>query len=138
LLREFWNVCRGDVGRANQMAGFNTHLFDLPFLIRRSWKHQVAVPFDIHSGRFWGEEMVDLRDVWQLGDRQGWDGPKPVRHHDYINAADFPRACPGRRILDTRAAHTDARRQWPAVRSGVRRAPSTFATSAALKLAPQP
>ena len=21
---------------------------------------------------------------------EGWDGPKPERHHDYINAADFP------------------------------------------------
>ncbi|MCU0771593.1 MAG: UV DNA damage repair endonuclease UvsE [Verrucomicrobia bacterium] len=23
---------------------------------------------------------------------EGWDGPKPERHHDYINAADFPKA----------------------------------------------
>ena len=22
---------------------------------------------------------------------EGWDGPKPERHHDYINVADFPR-----------------------------------------------
>ena len=23
---------------------------------------------------------------------EGWDGPKPERHHDYIDAADFPKA----------------------------------------------
>ena len=22
---------------------------------------------------------------------EGWAGPRPERHHDYINAADFPR-----------------------------------------------
>ena len=70
LLREFWNVCRGEMGRINQMVGFNTHLFDLPFLIRRSWKHRIEVPLGIRRGRYWGDQMVDLRDVWQLGDRQ--------------------------------------------------------------------
>ena len=23
---------------------------------------------------------------------EGWDGPKPQRHHDYIDAKDFPKA----------------------------------------------
>ena len=40
-LREFWSLCRGEMGRINQMVGFNSNLFDLPFLIRRSWKHRV-------------------------------------------------------------------------------------------------
>jgi hypothetical protein len=70
IMREFWMLASGDVGRINQMVGFNSHLFDLPFLIRRSWKHRVPVPFGIRRGRYWGEEMVDLRDYWQLGDRQ--------------------------------------------------------------------
>src|SRR6516225_3683073 len=43
-LREFWSACRGDMNRINQMVGFNTFQFDLPFLFRRSWKHRVEVP----------------------------------------------------------------------------------------------
>jgi len=68
-LREFWDVCRGEMGRINQMIGFNSFQFDLPFLIRRSWKHRVAIPFGIRRGRYWASELVDLREGWQLGDR---------------------------------------------------------------------
>jgi DNA polymerase elongation subunit (family B) len=68
-LREFWTVCQGEP-RANRMIGFNSRAFDLPFLIRRSFKHRVGIPCGIRCGRFWAEEMVDLREEWQLGDRQ--------------------------------------------------------------------
>ncbi|MBA4150303.1 MAG: ribonuclease H-like domain-containing protein [Verrucomicrobia bacterium] len=68
-LREFWDACRGEMGRINQMIGFNTFQFDLPFLIRRSWKHRVAIPFGIRRGRYWANELIDLREGWQLGDR---------------------------------------------------------------------
>jgi hypothetical protein len=70
VLKKFWDRTLGEMGRVNQMVGFNTHLFDLPFLIRRSYKHRVEVPFGIRRGRYWGQEMVDLREEWQLGDRQ--------------------------------------------------------------------
>lgn len=69
-LAEFWDVCRGMQGRINQMVGFNSYQFDLPFLFRRSWKHRLAVPLGIRRGRYWADEMVDLREGWQLGDRQ--------------------------------------------------------------------
>ena len=48
------------------MVGFNSNQFDLPFLIRRSWKHNVAVPMGIRRGRYWSDQVLDLRDVWQL------------------------------------------------------------------------
>ncbi|HVV73612.1 MAG TPA: ribonuclease H-like domain-containing protein [Verrucomicrobiae bacterium] len=70
LLREFWSACQGETSRLNRMVGFNTNSFDLPFLIRRSFKHRVEIPFGIRRGRYWGDEMVDLREDWQLGDRQ--------------------------------------------------------------------
>jgi hypothetical protein len=70
ILREFWSACRGEMGRIHQMVGFNIYQFDLPFLFRRSWKHRVEVPFGFRRGRYWADEMVDLRDYWQLGDRQ--------------------------------------------------------------------
>ena len=85
-LREFWTACRGEMGRVNQMIGFNTHAFDLPFLIRRSWKHQIAVPFGIRRGRYWAEEMVDLREAWQLGDRQARGSLDSIARHLGVGA----------------------------------------------------
>ena len=70
VLREFWTACQGEMGRIDQMVGFNTHLFDLPFLIRRWWKHRLPVPVGIRRGRYWSDQVIDLRDAWQLGDRQ--------------------------------------------------------------------
>jgi hypothetical protein len=70
LLREFWTACQDGKSRLNRMVGFNTNAFDLPFLIRRSFKQRVQIPFGIRRGRYWGEELVDLREEWQLGDRQ--------------------------------------------------------------------
>jgi 3'-5' exonuclease len=85
-LREFWQACRGEMGRVNQMVGFNTHLFDLPFVIRRSWKHRIAVPFGIRRGRYWSDEMIDLRDAWQLGDRQARGSLDAIAKHLGIGA----------------------------------------------------
>jgi hypothetical protein len=81
ILAEFWDVCRGDKGRINQMVGFNTYQFDLPFLIRRSWKHRVPVPFGIRRGRYWDDHMIDLRDGWQLGDRQARGSLDAIAKH---------------------------------------------------------
>ena len=94
MLREFWDSVRGEMGRVNQAIGFNTHLFDLPFLIRRSWKHRVPVPFGIRRGRYWGDEMIDLRDAWQLGDRQARGSLAAIAKHLGVgakngNGADF-------------------------------------------------
>ncbi len=80
-LREFWEVTKGEMGRINQMVGFNSNAFDLPFLIRRSWRHRVAVPFGIRRGRYWSDEMVDLRDAWQLGDRQARGSLDTIAKH---------------------------------------------------------
>ncbi len=93
-LREFWDVTRGEMGRINQMIGFNSNAFDLPFLIRRSWKHRVPVPFGIRRGRYWAEQMIDLRDAWQLGDRQARGSLDVVAKHLGVgakngNGADF-------------------------------------------------
>jgi|ERR1041384_445096 hypothetical protein len=94
VLREFWNSCRGEMGRIHEMVGFNTHLFDLPFLVRRSWKHRVSVPRGIRRGRYWSEEMVDLRDAWQLGDRMARGSLDAIAKHLGVGAkngsgADF-------------------------------------------------
>ena len=85
-LREFWDLTRGEMGRVNQLVGFNTHQFDLPFLIRRSWKHRITVPFGIRRGRFWADEMVDLRELWQLGDRQARGSLDTIARHFGVGA----------------------------------------------------
>jgi hypothetical protein len=65
-LLEFWSLFSNTPGK---WVGFNIFGFDLPFLARRSWVNKVKVPF-IRKGRYWADEFVDLREVWQAGDRQ--------------------------------------------------------------------
>lgn len=80
-LREFWDATRGQMGRLNPLIGFNIFGFDLPFLFRRSWKHRVAIPFGLRRGRYWSDQLVDLRDVWQLGDRQARGSLDSIAKH---------------------------------------------------------
>jgi hypothetical protein len=86
LLTSFWAAVRGDHGRLNPLIGFNICLFDLPFLMRRSWKHGVKVPFGIRRGRYWGDQVVDLRDAWQLGDRQARGSLDSIAKHLGVGA----------------------------------------------------
>ena len=81
LLREFWNLCRGQMGRGHRVVGVNIAGFDLPFLFRRSWARGVAVPFGLWRGRYWSEQVVDLREIWQLGDRQARGSLDAVARH---------------------------------------------------------
>ena len=80
-LREFWDATRGQMGRLNPLLGFNIFGFDLPFLFRRSWKHRLAIPFGLRRGRYWSDQLVDLRDVWQLGDRQARGSLDSIAKH---------------------------------------------------------
>ena len=81
-LREFWGmVVSGDHGRLNPVVGFNICMFDLPFLFRRSWKHGITPPPGLRRGRYWGDNVIDLRDLWQLGDRQARGGLDAVARH---------------------------------------------------------
>ncbi len=81
LLIQFWECLRGDVGRLHAVVGFNLFAFDLPFLLRRSWKHRVPVPFGVRRGRYWCDHFVDLREYWQLGDRQARGSLEVVARH---------------------------------------------------------
>ena len=69
LLYGFWDVIRCS-GGIHRLIGFSVLSFDLPFLIRRSWRHGIPVPVGLRDGRYWSKDIIDLRDVWQLGDRQ--------------------------------------------------------------------
>lgn len=67
LLWGFWDMCFP----TKEHIGFNIYQFDLPFLIRRSWKHGIKVPGYLRQGRYWNRDrFIDLRDEWTFGDKQ--------------------------------------------------------------------
>ena len=69
MLDGFWQLWNEN--QTTQFIGFNIFLFDLPFMIRRSWALGVDVPGDLRTqNRYWNNRFVDCRDYWQLGDRQ--------------------------------------------------------------------
>jgi 3'-5' exonuclease len=71
LLRQFWGWLElHQITNNHQVLGFNIFDFDLPFLIRRSWKLGVSVPAVVRSGRYWSEQLVDIMAVWGCGNRQ--------------------------------------------------------------------
>ncbi len=85
-LREFWDMTRGEMGRLNPLIGFNIFGFDLPFLFRRSWKQRVPIPFGLRRGRYWSDQLIDLRDAWQLGDRQARGSLDSIARHLGVGA----------------------------------------------------
>jgi len=85
-LREFWEMTRGEMGRMTPLIGFNIFGFDLPFLFRRSWKRRVPIPFGLRRGRYWGDQVIDLRDAWQLGDRQARGSLDSIAKHLGVGA----------------------------------------------------
>ena len=86
MLREFWDATRGQMGRLNPLVGFNIFGFDLPFLFRRSWKHRVPIPLGLRRGRYWSDHLIDLRDGWQLGDRQARGSLDSIAKHLGVGA----------------------------------------------------
>ena len=85
-LREFWEATHGELGRLNPLIGFNICNFDLPFLFRRSWKHRLLIPLGLRRGRYWSDQIVDLRDAWQLGDRQARGSLDSISRHLGVGA----------------------------------------------------
>ena len=67
MLLQWWDIVCG-FERQPRLVGFNVRLFDLPFLYKRSWKHGITPPYWLRHGRYWNDLIVDLRDLWQLGD----------------------------------------------------------------------
>ena len=99
VLGDFWRRVENARREARSMVGHNIFGFDLPFLLRRSWKNDVAVPEGVLSGgRYWDKCFVDTMQQWccgAYGERVSLDnlakffgvGGKP----DGITGADFAR-----------------------------------------------
>lgn len=56
--------------RGERFVGFNIIGFDIPFLVRRAWRLGImpCMSPGVNLRRL--DEWIDLRDVWQMGDRQ--------------------------------------------------------------------
>jgi len=94
LLSEFWGRC---VIPGRRMIGFNVCQFDLRFLLARAWKHGLN-PQHVRKGRYWSDDFVDLRDVWQCGDRQAHGSLDSIAKHFGVgqktgNGKDFAKLC---------------------------------------------
>ncbi len=69
ILEQFWSLYKKYKADNGKMVGWNIYGFDLPFLMKRSWFHNVEVPTSIrNSGRYFdGAVLVDLMQTWCSG-----------------------------------------------------------------------
>lgn len=65
----FWHLITSHGTILHQLVGFNCISFDVPFLVRRSWKLGVPVPPSLFRGRWINEAFIDLMDIWKCGNR---------------------------------------------------------------------
>ncbi len=70
LLRAFWARIAPTGAIVENIIGFNSNRFDIPYLVRRSWLHRVQVPRTVMSGRYLNNRFIDLMQIWQVGDYQ--------------------------------------------------------------------
>ena len=67
LLTEWWDLVRDAIRTDSRLIGFNSDAFDLPFLVRRSWKLGVVVPPEVLVAGRWHRCFVDLMKLWACG-----------------------------------------------------------------------
>lgn len=80
VISRWWDAMN-QFDRMPLIVGFNSKPFDLPFLIRRSWALGIPVPGWLRQGRFWHDSVVDLREMWQLGDNRARGSLDAVARH---------------------------------------------------------
>lgn len=69
LLVRFWKRFEQIAASNGRIVGFNSHNFDLPFIIRRSFILGIPFPANAIEGRYFHRAFVDLCDVWFVGRR---------------------------------------------------------------------
>lgn len=69
LLVKFWDFYRAHSGNGAHWIGHNIKGFDIPFLMRRSFKYGLQIPGELLvNGIKWDKTIIDLNDVWACGD----------------------------------------------------------------------
>lgn len=73
MLVEWWGTAVLHLQAGNRLVGFYCRTFDVPFLIRRSFRHGIRVPSCIWEGRYLTSSIVDVADLWACGGRDPRD-----------------------------------------------------------------
>lgn len=68
LLREFAEYVSANEGK--HFVGFNIKSFDVPFLIKRCWRLGASPFLRPGANLRYLDNWTDLRDIWQMGDKQ--------------------------------------------------------------------
>lgn len=66
-LADWWTWAADAIRSGTLLVGFCCKTFDLPFLVRRSWKLGVPVPMCIFDGRYFSPAIIDVADRWACG-----------------------------------------------------------------------
>jgi hypothetical protein len=71
ILSSWWARWEELSGAGAIFVGCNSALFDLPYLVRRSWVNGIPVPGEVWESQWrrWHKSFVDVRERWLLGQR---------------------------------------------------------------------
>jgi len=71
-LHWIWNHMRHCFNDQGRIVGFNTHGFDIPYLINRSWILDVPICESVLKGKWFSEYSYDLADKWRVGRKDSY------------------------------------------------------------------
>lgn len=74
LIRTWEAIERFCVHECHSLVGWNVTGFDLIMLCKRSYKHRIKPPEWLRDGRYWSRSIIDLLDVWRLGEFRKEEG----------------------------------------------------------------
>ena len=94
LIAGFWDLVEKEKGN---VVGYNIAGFDLPFLIRRSWKLGIKFPLLRTNRYYWSPRVIDLMEVYTFSfNRREYVSLDTVAKHlgigqktEGINGGDF-------------------------------------------------
>lgn len=67
ILNQFWQLYTANL-MSKTFVGWNISGFDVPFIVRRSWKLGVPVPLGVFDGRYLNRCFVDLMTMFGCGE----------------------------------------------------------------------
>lgn len=73
IIASVLETIRDDIQSGASLVGFCCRTFDVPFIIRRAWKHKLAVPQCLFEGRYLSSRIVDIAERWGCGGREPRD-----------------------------------------------------------------
>lgn len=67
LLTRFWALHKLNVRKRNNWVGFNSNVFDIPFITRRSWVLDLGPPYLLTKYNKLPDYCVDMLAKWRMG-----------------------------------------------------------------------